>query len=102
MRTEPIIAVDVDEVVADHISEWLKKYNKISGDSLRPCDIHTWEIGEYVKPGWKPKLFQLLREPDFYETVKPYAGAKVAISRLREFGRVVFLTSCVADTMDQK
>lgn len=98
----PIIAVDVDDVVADLISEWLRRYNSKYDDHLTPENIHSWEVDEYVKPECGPKVFDLLRAPGFYGHVKPFEGALEAVENLRKLGRVVFLTSCVPKTMDMK
>ena len=39
------IAVDVDDVVADLITEWLKRYNHDYNDTKTPADITQWAIG---------------------------------------------------------
>ncbi len=100
--TTPIIAVDVDDVCADLLSEWCRRYRLESGDTLGPQDIHAWEINQYVKPGWKTRIFDLLKDPQFYAFVAPIEGARNAVDKLRNLGRVIFVTSCVPGTMDQK
>jgi 5'-nucleotidase len=97
------IAVDVDDVCADLLSEWLRRYNVDFKDALLPEDIDRWELKDCVKPEAKKAIYGYLREPDLYEHIKPIPGARQAVFRLRAMGhRVVFVTSCVRGTVDRK
>lgn len=97
-----IIICDVDGVVADLHTPWLQRYNEMSGDSLTVDKIVTWHISDYVKPEYRSRMFDILREPDLYKDVKPIPGALEAIQYLRTLHRVVFATSCVKGMADQK
>jgi 5'-nucleotidase len=97
-----LIAVDVDEVCADLMSEWLKRYNKSWNDSLKPEDITAWDIEQFVKPECGKKIYGILSQPGFYESVKPFPWALGAVKALRTMGRVIFVTSCARKTMDDK
>lgn len=97
-----IIICDVDGVVADLHSEWLKRYNQRSGDRLTVNGLTTWHISEFVLPDWKQKIFDILREPDVYDNVFPINGALPAVQHLQSKHRVVFTTSCVKGMADQK
>lgn len=99
---QPIIACDVDDVVANLIGEWLRRYNERYDDSLTPGDIHSWDIDRWVKPECGKKVFELLGEPDLYTKVEPFPQALETIEWLREAGRVVFVTSCGGTTRDAK
>lgn len=94
-----IVALDVDEVCADLHSEWLRRYNEDSLDSLLPEDIKTWEIERYVKKGWEEKIFDYLQDHNLYTSVLPMPWARTAIEQLREDGhRVIFVTACIPGT----
>jgi 5'(3')-deoxyribonucleotidase len=86
-----IFAVDVDGVVADLHSVWLRLYNYDYKDSIKLDDIITYEIQEYVKCG--DKIFDYIENPLIYSSVLPIFGAKDGINFLRKFGRVVFVTN---------
>ncbi len=87
-----IIAVDVDDVVADLVNEWLRKYNEDHHDSLKEDDILTWDIASYTKIG--SKIYEYLKRRDLYDNVVPILGASWGIEKLREFGfRVIFVTN---------
>ena len=88
-----VIGVDVDEVCADLLSEWLRRYNLKYRDTLRPEDITDWNIGAQVKPECGDKIYAILDEPDLYQNIVPMRGALEAVELLRELGRVVFVTA---------
>lgn len=99
----PVVLCDVDEVVADLNAEWLRRYNAKYGDSLTPEDITDWDLSNVVKPECGRKIFNFLRMPNLYRHVEPIPGAKEGVETLRRDGyRVVFVTSCVVGSMDQK
>lgn len=98
-----IIGMDVDDVVADLISEWLRRYRERTNHPLFPADIRTWEIAGYAKQMPTHEFYGILHEPDLYGKVEPYRGAKQTIDRLRNDGhRIVFISSCVGNTAGDK
>jgi 5'(3')-deoxyribonucleotidase len=89
-----VIAVDVDDVVADLITEWLRRYNRDYQDTLTQEHIKAWEIDRFVKPECGTAIFQYLASRTLYDCVKPVYGALEGVQRLRLAGhRVVFVTS---------
>lgn len=93
------IAIDVDDVVVDLVSEWLRRYNYDYEDNLKPEDIHDWEISKLVKPECGNKIFDYLEEEIYYKVyeekgVDVISGAFDGIKKLRENNkRVVFVTA---------
>jgi 5'-nucleotidase len=102
MKKPLIIAIDVDGVLADLDTEWLRRYNVESGDDLTPDKLTGWDIDDQVKPGWKKRLYEILHDPTIYSKVKPYGDALKAVEAIRELGRVVFLTSCPLEHLEPK
>ena len=98
------VAVDVDEVVANLLGEWLRRYNREYGDCLVPEDIRGWDFRAQLKGHARMAgIHGFLYDKDLYEHVLPMPGAKEAIGLLRHTGaRVVFVTSCVEGTADAK
>jgi 5'(3')-deoxyribonucleotidase len=98
-----IILCDVDGVVADLGAEWVRRYNERWDDSLTQDDITGWGIEKYVKPECGKKIFDILHEPGLYLDVPDIVGAVEGVKALRKAGhRVVFVTSCVDGSIDQK
>jgi 5'-nucleotidase len=91
---ELTIFCDVDGVVANLYPEWFKFYNQDSGDNLAIDRIVTWDIHNFVLPGWKTRIYDYLWRDDLYDNVRPYPMAISSISELRRWGhKVIFLTA---------
>lgn len=103
MSAGRVILCDVDEVCADLMTEWVRRYNARWDDTLRPEDITDWDIVRFVKPECGSKVYNELRSgDDIYQGVEPIPGALEGIRELRRTARVVFVTSCVAGSTDNK
>lgn len=46
-----ILAIDMDEVLADLITPWVHNINKAENDNVSANDIKTWNFGKYFKCG---------------------------------------------------
>lgn len=98
-----VIALDVDDVCADLLSEWLRLYNLDYNDNLLPENIWDWDLSKCVKPVCGRSIYKYLHKANLYDGVKPFEGAREAVYTLLSKGhRVVYVTACVQDTMDQK
>lgn len=94
------ILCDVDGVVADLLSRWLRLYNQDYDDCLTPADITSWETNEFVKPECGKRIFHYLDRADLYDGVLPIEGARVGVQELRAMGhRVVYVTACSSGVM---
>lgn len=90
----PVLACDVDEVVASLVPEWLRRYRDEYGDTLTPEGCTTWNLVDHVHPRCGSRIYDYLNCPDLYDHVLPVPGALDGIQALREDGvRVVFVTS---------
>lgn len=98
-----IVGIDVDEVCADLLSEWVRRYNLRYDDTLNPDLISEWDMSKVVKPECGKDIYRILSEPDLYANVQPIPGAVEAVRDIRGLGaRVVFVTSCARHQSDQK
>lgn len=96
------LALDVDEVVLDMLSEWVKRYNEQYLDTLKVEDVNQWDMAK-VCPKAGKAIYDILQEPDFYEEVKAIPGALEDVELARSLGmRVVYISSCVVGTVDAK
>jgi 5'-nucleotidase len=87
------ILVDVDGVVADIHSIWLKMYNVDYNDSMTVHDIIKWEMHELVKPECGTKIYDYLKQPEFYLPIPVIKDALWGVWKLREDHEVIFVTS---------
>lgn len=104
MNSRMVVAVDVDEVCADLLGEWLRRYNARYSDNLTSADIAGWDFSQQLKPDARGgPFYDILREPDMYNHIQPLPGALAAISSIKDAGhRVVYVSSCVEGTADAK
>jgi 5'-nucleotidase len=98
-----VVGVDVDEVCAHTLEVWLRRYNRAYADSLVIADITDWDLRKFVRPECGAKIFDILTEKDFYEEVAPMEGFAEGVKSLRDANAtVVYVSSCVPRTLDQK
>lgn len=93
-QVKPIIACDVDDIVANLLGEWLSRYNEKYDDDLLPEEIHSWDIDRYVKPECGKAIYRFLSDPTLYDSVEPHEHALETVAELREIGHLIFVTSC--------
>ena len=62
--TKLTVAVDVDDVCADLLTEWLYRYNLEYEDNLTVADVDRWDLSEQVKPECGKKIYNYLRDPE--------------------------------------
>jgi len=102
VNARPVVYVDMDGVVADLVSAWLRAYNEVYQDTLTIEQITRWEIDEFTKPACGRKIFDLLT-PRLYLGVQPIPDALAGVTALRDAGlRVVFATATGGGMADAK
>jgi len=91
-----IIAIDVDDVVADLVTAWLAAYNADYDDTLRPDDIGYWTaMADKTKCG--SKIYSYL-DASMYQKVLPVDNAKMCIDNLVADGHeILFVTSAMRE-----
>lgn len=89
----PIIAIDVDGTIADLGTAWLNRYNKDYNDNLTNENILSWDTHLYVKPECGKKIYDYLEDSTLYDEVKSIPYAIVAINKIKESCRVIFVTN---------
>lgn len=93
------IALDVDDVIADLVTEWVRLYNLDHDDDLVLDDIQHWNIANYVKPEVGQKIFDYLLTPGLYDNVQEIPGALTGVETLRNAGfSIVFATASYSES----
>lgn len=77
-----IILCDLDGVVMDIMSPWLRMYNKDYDDNLKADDIVSQRIEKYVKPECGKDIYRYLCMKGFFRQAQPYPEAKDGIQKL--------------------
>jgi len=98
-----VIAVDVDDTVANLVDPWLARYNRDFNDTLAKESITSWDIASFTKPVCGKDIYRYLDDPTLYDDVEPIPGALLAIDDMRILGhRVIFVTSAVQKASGRK
>lgn len=77
------VLVDLDGVVIDTLPLWLSRYNQRYDDNLTMGEFAgTWKVSENVRSDVGAKVFDILKEKDFYENALPIPGAISSVNSL--------------------
>lgn len=103
MERNTLLYIDVDGVIADLGPVWLGIYNADFDDNLTVDDLVDWDLHNLVKPECGTKIYDYLKNPALYDTVKPYDGALEAINHLKHVGhRIVYPTATPFESAGRK
>lgn len=97
------MAIDIDDICAQLMTEWLRRYNKDYNDNVTEREILGWGVGNFVKPECGNKMYEYLNDPSIYDNVKTTRGALEGVKQLRKWGhRIVFVTATVIPSAGRK
>jgi 5'(3')-deoxyribonucleotidase len=91
------LGIDVDDVVLDLLTPWLKRIARAVGDGVKephwtPDDLTQWEFWKDL--GVEESLVWSTLTPDLYNDALPFPGVIEALREIRDMGhQVVFVTS---------
>jgi 5'(3')-deoxyribonucleotidase len=72
----------MDEVMADTLSEHLRRYNETFDEAITPEDLTGKGLWEYVPEDRRQQLRDFLDAEDFFEDLPLMPGAREALERL--------------------
>jgi 5'(3')-deoxyribonucleotidase len=90
-----IIAIDVDEVLADLLSQFIKYHNNLYGTDLRREEFLTYNWWEVIGDGYandKEKILSFFKSPDV-DLIRPIVGAQDGVKELKKENDLVIVTS---------
>lgn len=74
------IALDMDGVICDLLSEWILEYNLQTNENIQVEDIKEWDLFKQVK---QPKIInKILLSKGFFQRPKPYKDVLDVLPRL--------------------
>ncbi|MDP9675273.1 5'(3')-deoxyribonucleotidase [Paenibacillus jamilae] len=77
-----VLAVDQDNVIADLLSEWVRRYNLDYNDDLHPEQINAWNWHHLCKEECGNKIYKYLDEPDFFYNLPVMEGCQEILKEL--------------------
>jgi 5'(3')-deoxyribonucleotidase len=91
----PRIAVDMDEVIADSLSQHLAAYNRAFGTQLRAADLHGRHLEDAVPAAEVEAVRALEREPGFFASLAVIAGSQEVLAALTESYELFIATAAM-------
>ncbi len=76
------IAIDMDEVIADAVTEHLRRYNQHFNERLTKADLDGKWIWDVVQSDRHAMLEETLRTPDFFADLNVFPDAQRVLERL--------------------
>lgn len=92
-KKQPVILIDMDDVMADFSTEWLSRYNKDYNDNLTVEIFKSWNTAPTVKPECGVKIFDYFTVPGIYRHLKPKAGSQEVVAELIKLGAEVLVVT---------
>jgi 5'(3')-deoxyribonucleotidase len=89
------ICVDMDEVMADTLSEHLRRYNNYFDESITPEDLTGKGLWEYAPEDRRKQLRDFLDAEDFFEDLPLIEGAQQVLHSLSERFEIFIATQAM-------
>ena len=90
------ICVDMDEVMADTLSEHLRRYNKAFDEAITPQDLQGRGLWEYAPEDRRKPLRDFLDAEDFFEDLPLMPGAQEVLKQLSSRFEIFIATQAMA------
>ena len=89
------IAIDMDEVIADAVTEHLRRYNAHFDEQLTKADLEGKWIWDVVQSDRQQMLEDTLREPDFFADLAVFPDAQRVLERLSQTYELFIATAAM-------
>jgi 5'(3')-deoxyribonucleotidase len=89
------IAVDMDEVLADALSEHLARYNRDHGESITKSELDGKWLWDVVSSDRHERLEGYLRSEDFFEDLPVLAHSQEVLRKLSEHYEIFIATAAM-------
>ena len=79
---ELVLAIDMDEVLADTLGWQIRLYNERFDAHVKPEDLDGVDLIDIVPNAHKPWAADIFNEPGFFANIRPMRGALEVMERL--------------------
>lgn len=95
------LLVDVDGVLIDFTTEFLRIANRLAGTNYVHADVTQWNLQDLPGlPEHSKEIWKEVHRFGFAGSLLPYHGAQEGLEKLKELGDVYIVTSPLIPTMD--
>ncbi len=95
MTPKQRICVDMDEVIADAVTEHLDRYNRDFNEHITPADLHGKWLWDIVQQDRHPQLERYLRSDDFFAVLGVMPHAPRVLEALGERYEIFIATAAM-------
>jgi 5'(3')-deoxyribonucleotidase len=89
------IAIDMDEVIADTLGNYLRIYNADFGRNLTREDMHGRNVIDVTPPEDIPRIRRYFQDEKFFTEIDPMPGSQEVVKALAEEYEVFVTTSAM-------
>jgi 5'(3')-deoxyribonucleotidase len=89
------ICVDMDEVMADTLSEHLRRYNEAFDEAITPDELIGKGLWEYAPETRRQQLREFLDAEDFFEDLPLMPGAQQVLEQLSQRFEIFIATQAM-------
>ena len=89
------IAVDMDEVMADALTEHLERYNSLFDTTITKQDLHGFHLREIIPAENRHLTEQLVHTEDFFADLAVMPGAQEVLKRLSQEHEIFITTAAM-------
>lgn len=93
MKKQPVILIDMDDVLAEFTGEWLRRYNLDYSDTITAEVFDGWDATKHVKPECGNKIFEYFKAPGIYRHLEPKPGSQEVVQELIDLGAEVLIVT---------
>lgn len=87
------IAVDQDNVIADLVTEWVRRYNHDYNDDLKPEQINAWNWCHITKPECNKKIYNYMDDPNLFFNLPIIENSQEVLQELNNTYDIYVVTS---------
>src|SRR5579875_4016518 len=89
------ICIDMDDVLADTLSEHIARYNRDHGEAVTKADLHGKWLWEIVSADRQERLEGYLRSEEFFEDLPVMEGSQLVVRELVKHYEVFIATAAM-------
>ena len=93
--TKRRIAIDMDEVLADTLAQFLAEYNREFGEYLTKADLLQRKLVEIIPADRRERLRHYAKSPGFFRNIPVMPGSTEVLRELRERYEVFIATAAM-------
>ena len=94
-RERQIICVDMDEVIADALSEHLLRYNREFAERITHADLQGQWLWDFVPPERQQALADYMMSEDFFAVLRVMPHAQRVLQRLQQHYEIYIATAAM-------